>query len=66
MFDPTPDTDKLKAELLKMQERKVEIEALLDAMAWPEGDMRVEDPDEASKLRDIGFYSFWQPSSMNC
>lgn len=66
MFDPTPETDKLKAELLKMYDRKVEIEEALNAMGWPEGEMKVDDPDEASKLRCIGFYDFWQPSSMDC
>lgn len=68
MLEPhaTPETDKLKAELLQMADRKAAIEAALDAMVWPEGEMRIDDTDEASKLRDLGFYGFWMPSSRHC
>lgn len=68
MYDPTPETDKLKAELLQMADRKAEIEALLWKMKWPEGKMRIEDEYEKAKLDNINFYDFeyWSPSSINC
>ena len=66
MNEMSETTQALKDELLKMAARKVEIEKALDAMGWPEGEMRIEDPDEVIKLQSIGFYVFWSPSSMNC